>query len=431
MTTDPRESTATRLADVSAERARNLPPLPVKTLIVSNILPPAASGQSIVLHRLLRGFDPSSYCLASVTDYRDGARLPSQKEFSIGRLDGPYHYLEREKAPFNVPEEGAVWKWPIRRFINQLVRLRARSRAIANIARQEKVEAIIACSGNILDIPAAYWAARMLKLPFYPYMFDDYVAQWTSASQRWLAKACLPTIARRSASVIVPNEFLEERYRQVFGARATVIHNPVEPAPSFSAADKPATQGPIRLVFTGQVYGAHFDAFRTMRQALELVPAPGAQLDVYTGCPHDWLRREGLTGRIHLLDHVELRESMRLQASADIVFLPLAFDSPYPPEVLRTAAPGKLGEYLQCGRPVLVHAPADAFVTWYFRTNDCGVVVDRPDPSLLANAIERVVAEPAWASRLVARARECAARDFQLANARSAFAQTLESRRAA
>ena len=81
-----------------------------------------------------------------------------------------------------------------------------------------------------------------------------------------------------------------------------------------------------------------------------------------------------------------------IQQRADILFLPLAFNSPYP-EIVKTASPGKIGELLAAKLPVLVHAPADSFVSWYFNQHSCGLVVSENDPVELAKGIERLVSD--------------------------------------
>ena len=75
-----------------------------------------------------------------------------------------------------------------------------------------------------------------------------------------------------------------------------------------------------------------------------------------------------------------------IQRNADILFLPLAFNSPYP-EIIKTSSPGEIGEYLAGKKPILVHAPSDSFISWYFRKYNCGCVVDDDDSEKLAAAI--------------------------------------------
>jgi glycosyltransferase involved in cell wall biosynthesis len=118
--------------------------------------------------------------------------------------------------------------------------------------------------------------------------------------------------------------------------------------------------------------------------------------------------------------HVADAEAQRLQTEADILFLPLAFDSPAP-EVVRTALPGKFAEYLASGRPMLVHAPPDSFVAWYCRCHQCAVVVDKTDPRGLAGGLERLATDPQFRCAIVAAALDRARKDFDPAIAQRNF----------
>ena len=80
------------------------------------------------------------------------------------------------------------------------------------------------------------------------------------------------------------------------------------------------------------------------------------------------------------------KEILAVMERADLLFLPLAFDSPYP-EVIRTSSPGKFGEYLQSGVPILAHAPDDSYVIDYIRRNDCGFVESSRDIGALAGML--------------------------------------------
>ncbi len=107
-----------------------------------------------------------------------------------------------------------------------------------------------------------------------------------------------------------------------------------------------------------------------------------------------------------------------------MLFLPLAFASGIP-EVIRTSAPAKLGEYLASGVPLLVHAPRDSFVTWYVRKHHCGIVSDTPDPATLLSRLEQLLDDPELRRTTTANAVRCAHRDFGADQARASFAQAL------
>ena len=182
----------------------------------------------------------------------------------------------------------------------------------------------------------------------------------------------------------------------------------------------------IRIVYSGAVYAANADAIRNVVQAIELIPRPAVvRMHLYTAQTPTGLARNGISGPVVCHPHETPAAMSLIQRCADILLLPLAFESPYP-EVIRTSSPGKLGEYLAAGRPVLAHVPRDSFVGWYFREHDVGPIIDADSPELLARALRHVMddsdARAQWCTRALKRARV----DFDLETARSRFLRLFE-----
>jgi glycosyltransferase involved in cell wall biosynthesis len=168
----------------------------------------------------------------------------------------------------------------------------------------------------------------------------------------------------------------------------------------------------------------HFDAFRNLTEALGRLGRSDLTLHVYSAQPPQVLESQGIRGPIVFHDHCAQDEIRRVQREADVLFLPLAFDCPVP-EVIQTSAPGKLGEYLASGRPILVHAPADSFLAWYFRTHECGALVDVNDAGAVADALRRLIDDEAFRSKLIRNAASRAVEDFAPEIARSRLLELL------
>jgi glycosyltransferase involved in cell wall biosynthesis len=227
-----------------------------------------------------------------------------------------------------------------------------------------------------------------------------------------------------AAGIIVPTEHLADALRRRLGVASTVVRNPCDES-AFERHRGSATADvgrPARVVFTGSIYDAHYGAFRTLVEALVLLGANVARLHLYTASDPALLAEHGLHGPIVFHPHVPAEEVPAVQQGADVLFLPLAFDSPYP-EIVRTSAPAKMAEYLAAGRPILAHAPADSFVSSYFRRHGCGVVVDRSDPAELADALGRIIDDAELRTRTCASAWERALEDFHPDQARRALAK--------
>lgn len=393
---------------------------PLKLCLISNILPPSESGHAAIIHRLLRGLDPNDYCLLSSTDYVTG----DHPNYS-GRLPGKYYHLP---TPFQLTRGTRLGLHHPRRWINLTLAVISRARAIARIIRREGCAAVVVCTGGreVLDMPAGYLASLVTRARFYPYLLDQYSHMVSFVMDNYLLRRLEPLMMKGAAAVIAPNEFLRDELRRRYKIEAEVIHNPCDLSEYEGAAGGGCAGGggEVKIVYTGCTGVFQNAPLRNLAAALELLGREDLRLHLYTMSPEESLRNEGLRGPVVYHGHKALADMPAIQQGADILFLPLAFESPYP-EIVRTAAPSKLGEYLAARRPVLVNAPPDSFVTWYFRRHECGLVVDEPHPARLASAVELLLNDADLRKRLTARAWERAEADFSITGARKKFRELL------
>jgi glycosyltransferase involved in cell wall biosynthesis len=392
--------------------------------VLSFIVPPSASGVTMVLYHLLSGFRAGDYCLISEVDYRDQPVDQSYTDF----LPAPYHTVAQDSIlrlgqRFNLAQRLAFVFIPLGIIL--------RSLRIAKVLRSEHCQALLACTGgwDCLNMPAGYLACRMLRIPFYFYVFDYYSKQWEGPTYwgnggyagfgRWLEKV----LVKGAAGVIVPNEFLRDALKKQFRVEPTVLHNSCDLSQYSLAPETPEPHNGIKIIYTGDIYEAHFDAFNNLLKAIENLDT--VTLHAYSIRSREYLEAHGLKGRVVFHPHVPNAEISKIHQQADVLFLALAFHSPYP-DAIRTAAPGKIGEYLASGRPILVHAPRDSFVAWYFRQHECGLVVDEENPAELTTALEKLLSDEQLRNRLVANALSRAIEDFDLHKMRETLARTIQ-----
>ncbi len=395
-------------------------PLP-KFALLSHVLPPFPSGQSIVIDRLLRGLPPDRYCLLT-----RGECPPSGPDGDkAGWLPGRHYGLTPAARIFG---ERFLRPETLAEGAKAAVRIVRRAREIARVLRAERCALLVACTGDPYDLPAASLAGRWARVPVVPYLFDDYAFQWTGPL-RAISRRIEPAVVRRARGIIVPNEFMRREYERRHGVSGAVIRNPC-PLPDLAALDRAAPAfdpDEKSIVFAGAVYHANHDAFRNLLEAIRKLGDPRVRLHLFTARTESLLSEAGIAGP-EVVRHspVPAAAVPGVLRRAGLLFLPLSFDGPIP-EVIRTSAPGKTAEYLSVGRPVLVHAPADSFVSWYFRENGCGLVADRNDPEALAAAVARLFSDAELRSELSGRARRCAERDFDVERIRGQFAELLSS----
>ena len=386
----------------------------MKVALVSHVLPPSWSGQSVMIGRIFRGLSPEEYCLISTENYQ---RKESQ---NTGRLPGRYYALPPEPK---IPGSGG------RLWILTWVRAFFRGLNISEILRKEKSKAVIAASGNLIDIPAGWWAGRLAGTEFIPYLFDDYLYQWPEKQTRAVTRRIEKLIYGRVKRVIVPNEFMQNEIERRHPVKAFIVRNPCS---SLTGGGEPSSRpvydldGDIRIIYTGAIYHVNFDAFRNLIAAVEQI-SPNIQIHIFSAQPAEWLEANGIQSRQLILhSHTVHEDVMRAQNQAHILFLPFAFHSSIP-EVITTSAPGKMGEYLASGVPILAHVPSDSFVSWYLKTHGCGFVVDVNDIGVLKKAILALIENAELRRKLTGSAQERAGDDFDPLRATQAFRVAVET----
>jgi glycosyltransferase involved in cell wall biosynthesis len=387
-----------------------------KIAVLSHTFPPDSNGQALVLQRLLTGAEPGRVCLISGPDARETTlalphfRLPPAP--TIPNVKSLKLLVHPSQLALN------IWWW---------------SRHLKRVLAEEQCETLVACTGEVYELPAAQRAARDVGIPLVPYIFDWYCHKyrclrgWHGRVIRSYARRIEGPVLRSSRAVIVPNETLRDAYRRQYRIDPVIVRNPTDFHPA--DIDDDASRGPcsdeVVICYTGAIYQAHYDAFANLMQAVgRLRSEVRIRVRLYTDADPAGLDALGVSGPVEVLSRVPLAEVPRIHQRADILFLPLAFRSPYP-EIIRTSAPGKMGDYLASRRPILVHAPRDSFISWYFRTHDCGLVVDREDPVQLASALTRLVGDRQLRRRLAENAAARARMDFHVTEARKAFSRVV------
>lgn len=387
----------------------------MKFALVSHALPPSGSGQAMIIYRLLRNFDPNAYCLISQQE-------PGANEAGIfNKLPGRYYHL-----PLDFPVNRQMPKW--RRLFNIMRGLLRgpflRGRRIAEIMRLEQCEAVVACTGgDLLNMPASYWASKLLGVPFFLYYMDDYATQVPKL--RFFTRLVEPLLVKKAAAVITLNEFMSDSLKRHYGVSPIIIRCFCDFSDYQSLPVKEEPSREIKIVYAGAIYGAHFDAFRRLLAAINSLDRSDVKLHIYTSEPVEELQREGIDGPVVFHGARKAVEMPAIQSQADLLFLPLAFETAYP-KLIKTTAPSKMGELLATGRPIIAHAPADSYLAWYFRQHECGLIVDESDPVKLAQAIDRILRDKNLQRELGARARERARLDFDVSIARRRFAELMK-----
>lgn len=388
--------------------------------LFSPVVPPARSGQAVILRRLLNGIEPARYYL--LADRK--AQEKNQTIVATEPLQAHIILMDSlTSQPVPLPGLRHVPALPY-----QMTReILGRARQFTVILRAHPVRALVVCTGDFYGFAAGCLAARHLRLPYLAYLFDDYLYQ-APRYLRLAAWAIERFCLRGAAGVMVTNAFFQDLLRRRHGVDAVIIHNGIDLDQLQSTA---RSEGAIldqghAIVYTGTIYNAHYDAFRHLIAAIDRLGRGDVKLHLFTFQTPEELARHGIVGP-HVVVHGFRKQEQVLaaQREASLLFLCLAFDSPLGP-LLRTAAPGKTAEYLAMGRPVLVHAPADTFISWYFKTHGCGFVASDPDPDAVARVLQEALFDAERRAEVISQARARAHADFDIAASRANFERVLQ-----
>jgi glycosyltransferase involved in cell wall biosynthesis len=291
---------------------------------------------------------------------------------------------------------------------------------VARVARGTSL--LVGCSGNPFDLLAAAWAATWLRIPFVAHLFDDPVYQWPRGRVRMYASAAEALWSKMARTVIVPNEHMSRAFEKRRSASPVIVRNPVAGTPDKSELPWPAGPGRRRIVYTGSVYHAQADCLRALTAALDSMD--DWSLDIYTPQTDSDLALMGIFGRhVCRRSPVSHEEALSVQRGADVLFLPLSILSDSP-EVIETAAPMKLGEYLMSGRPILAHVPSSSFVGVHLSAKKAAIVVPTLGHSCLRSALSTIADNDGLRFEITQNARRLAAQ-YSAEAARDAYKRAL------
>jgi glycosyltransferase involved in cell wall biosynthesis len=381
-----------------------------KFALISLALPPSQSGQSMVLYHLLKQFDPENYCLITLKNFH----LYVNRGNCSTQLKAKHFFLHPDYQIVRLMIKTASLVHSV--LILEMV-LKLRIYQFKKILQKEQCKAVIGCTGDLFDPPAAFLAGQELGIPFILYIFDFYSNRWIDPVLREFSEKKEREMIVGASQVIVPNECMRREYNLKYGIQARVIHNPfdLEEYERDATINRAESSSGLKIVYTGDIYDAHFSAFHNLISAIEKTGIQNLKLHIYTPQSISYLKKNNITGPVEFHKHLPNSQMPGIQRNADILFLPLAFNSPYP-EIIKTSSPGKIGEYLAAKKPILVHAPSDSFISWYFRKYNCGCVVDDDDSEKLAQQLIRLLNDKEMQKQLSENAYSRAKDDFDLPN---------------
>lgn len=374
-----------------------------KFAVLSPVVPPYSSGQAVMLYRFLENIPAENYVLLSC--FRPEILAGTSK--ATKELPGKTIHLRSFSHPEKMlSSKLALITEPFRYAADIL----SRARQLRQIIAEEHINGLIACSGDFADMAASYLAAKRSKIKLVPHMFDYFSYQQTGIFRR-VAKTLEQKVLKIAFTSIVPNEFMGRELTKTYGADSVILRNPCV-IPPLPTVEKKGDE--FVILYTGAVYNAQSDAMARLVLALEQIANPKVKLHIYTTQEPEALADFGIKGTyVELHSHLPQEEIPKVQAAADLLFLPLSFESTYD-VLIRTSAPGKMGEYMAIAKPILAHVPPNSFPEWYINQHECGKVVTSTNVDDLVAAITSFLEHPEQGIEMGKNGRKAAEADYAL-----------------
>lgn len=391
-----------------------------KTLIFSPTAPPLLTAGSILLSNLFRYFPQGSYCV-----FMRGWNSWEIRGVEVDKgnwLPCNYYF-------FDVPK--LFWRslllLPTLRDIAGLLMVPFIVLKGIKLVRREKVEIILTRLDSEAFWLSAYFIHRLTKTSLFVYIEDLFEENRLSWVRRLVAKGFEEAMLKRANRVFVLSEHMRQHYEHKYGLETSLLPTTVVLAPIEKGNSGQQEEGhDSKIVFIGSIYWPQLSGLLDMVEAVDALV--GVKLYLYTPPKRvEGLRSHGLSGANVIYGFARRNEVPAILRGSDILFLPLAFNSPAP-DIIRTACPTKLPEYLAAGKPIIVYAPHDSYVSCYAGERGFALVVDKPGVDELKKAIVLLLQDRKLSNQLGRMARSTAEMNHDARKISTAFQQHFQKR---
>jgi glycosyltransferase involved in cell wall biosynthesis len=259
------------------------------------------------------------------------------------------------------------------------------------VARANELDAIVASAPPFTALQVAHKLSAEFSIPWFADLRDLWADKepypfvvWRRVLDRWQQRRTLIS----AAGVVTVSEPLAESLRMDgTPCPVTVVYNGFDPD-DVPARIQPSADGPVRLLYTGSLYGDPDPLFR----ALALLPNGKSDVRLeflLRGDASALISRAracGVVDSIQVFDPVSYQECLSRQARADALLL-IQGEGPR----WRGIVSGKIFEYLATGRPILALTGNDSVV--HRILTDSGAGCASREPHDIARWLDQKVRE--------------------------------------
>jgi len=294
---------------------------------------------------------------------------------------------------------------------------------------------------QLSDLPTMTLVSEILDatgLSFALHVMDDWPSSMYrrgafSRIVRGRADRALASLLRRAGARMAISDAMAYEYQARYGRQFLSFHNPVDLdrwdalAAASDVTLVHSANEDLRLVYTGRVGTGNVDTLFDVAQVVSEMSSQGRHISLQVNTPNadsDAAIRLMACRGVTVTLAGDYSRVPGLMAAADVLLLPLDFDE-QSVRLMRLSMPTKVSEYLASGKPVLTYAPRGSAVAEYARDGGWSLLVDRPDPASLRQALSSLVGDPEGREAMGAAGRALAIQRHDATKVRAAFAAQL------
>lgn len=365
-----------------------------KTLVISAYAPPSGSGSGLMMYFLLKYLPQSDLAILTSEENLDS----KLQEY---RLEVPYYYYENKilAVKFNDRQESILQKikraiknfW-LTKFFAQIVLWLTIPLRIVSLGRravkEKGIEILLGYSDWGLVLFSVYLLHKITNKPFALHFYDMYVGNKMPWFFKLVSLWLEPRLFQEASQISVMCEELKEHYEKKYNRKILVIHNSIDFA--LKPPNLPNLPGPeFKIIFLGNIYWAQEDAVKNVVEAINQLSDIPVKLVLYTPHSKEYMHSIGIwENKKIIFNFCAPQEVAGVMANSDLLLVALSFKTKFP-QLINTSSPGKLCEYLISGRPILIHAPPDSYMSKYAKACNFAYVADFGEINELKTVIRK------------------------------------------
>ncbi|MCX6648717.1 MAG: glycosyltransferase family 4 protein [Candidatus Bathyarchaeota archaeon] len=342
----------------------------MKLAVISYFFPPCSTGAGTVNYNMFKYIAQTEYEVITVSD---------STWFKLGTYDLNYVFnVNAHKLPvYSTSNLNRL----IFTFLSLIIGLR--------LLMTKKVDNILVIYPYFCDLISGYLLHKITGKPLLIYMHDLF-SETRKQAHLYKVWNKLEWRIMSSAKVIF---VMNNKYISHYSSKG--INNMVLLPPTIDLSEiyyfdldkinESEKTNDLKIVFTGSAYGANENAILKFLESTERLDS----LKVVFATPSLLGQSEKLQSKLKKVSigFLDKKQCINLQKSADVLLLPLAFNSVYPDEI-RCAFPCKLLEYMAVGKPILALVPKGTFVEYFINKYKVGIAVTELNENRIIEAIE-------------------------------------------